>query len=210
MRGDLSEPALIWTGKVMLEGRVAMPHHTAAAVVMASAPALADAERDEQIIAALYEEGIATVYAPLLTEDEVQFDARTSHFRHDADFLGQRYVDVVQWLERSRSLTDIPTGIIGTSGAAAGALVAAVQRPDLISAVVSIDGRTDLAIDQLRNLTVPTLLVVRDMPVLRMNREALAKIRAQRRLELVHGGSDSVAEKAVHWMVEKLALVAVA
>ena len=26
MRGELSEPALVWTGKVMLEGRLAVPH----------------------------------------------------------------------------------------------------------------------------------------------------------------------------------------
>lgn len=214
MRGDLSEPALIWTGKVMLEGRIAMPPNAVGVVIIASAPALADETRDAHLLKALYESQIAAVYAPLLTEDELQFDSRTSHFRHDADFLAQRYIDIVQWLTRSRSLEGVPVGCIGTSGAAAGAIVAAAQRPDLISSVVSIDGRTDLAVDQLRNLNVPTLLIVKDMPVLRMNREALTKIRTNRRMEIVHGTDcdavDCVVEKAVHWMQEKLAGVLVA
>lgn len=214
MRGDLSEPALIWTGKVMLEGRIAMPQHATAAVVMSSAPALADDRRDDRIIEELYEARIATIYAPLLTEEELQFDSRTGHFRHDAEFLAQRYLDIVQWLGRGRVLEHVPAGCVGTSGAAAGAIVAAAQRPDLVSAVVSIDGRTDLAVDHLRTLDVPTLLIVKDMPVLRMNREALVKIRHNRRLEIVHGTDceavECVVEKCVHWMQEKLAAVVMA
>jgi predicted peptidase len=210
MRREVSEPALIWTGKVMLEGRLAVPEDAAAVVVFASVPALADEKRDEQIIAELFALRVATVYAPLLTEDEIQFDARTTHFRYDADFLGQRFIDVAQWVKRSRGLMELPICIVGSSGGAAGAIVAASLRPDLISAVVCIDGRTDLAVDQLRNLRAPALLIVKDMPVLRMNREALAKIRGERRIEIVHGEDamavDNVVQKAVHWIEDKLAL----
>lgn len=205
MKRDRSEPALIWTGKVLLEGRIAVPPSPAAAVLFASAPALQDAERDLQIAEELYEAGIATVHAPLLTEEELQFDSRTSHFRHDAEFLAQRFIDVAQWLTRNRTTDGIPIGLIGSSGGAAGALVAAALRPDLIAAVVSIDGRTDLAIDSLRNVKAPTLLIVKDMPVLRMNREALTRIRGEHRIEIVHGSAECVAQKAAHWLQEKLA-----
>ena len=213
MRGfaELSEPALIWTGKVMLEGRVAIPQEAVAAAVFASAPALADEVRDAEIVAGLFDRRIATVYVPLLTEDEVQFDSRTTHFRYDADFLSQRFIDVAQWTSRSRGLTSLPLGYIASSGGAAGALVAAALRPDLVSAVVSIDGRTDLASDQLRVLKTPTLLIVHDMPVLRMNREALTKIRGERRIEIIHGADcdavECVVQKTLHWMEDKLALV---
>jgi putative phosphoribosyl transferase len=204
MRGELSEPALVWTGKVMLEGRLAVPHDPVAAVVFASMPALVDETRDAHIVRGLFELQVATVYVPLLTEDEIQFDLRTTHFRHDADLLGQRFIDVAQWVKRSRGLHDVPVGFIGSSGGAAGAIVAAAQRPDLASAVVSIDGRTDLAVDHLRTLRVPILLVVRDMPVLRMNREALTQIRGDRRLEIVHGEVECVVEKTLHWLEENV------
>lgn len=208
---EFSEPALVWTGKVMLEGRLAVPPEPAAAVVFASVPALGDETRDTHIMSELYKMHVATVYVPLLTEDEIQFDSRTAHFRYDADFLGQRFIDIALWVKRSRGLQDVPVGFIGSSGAAAGAIVAASQRPDLVAAIVAIDGRTDLAIDHLRNVRSPTLLLVKDMPVLRMNREALTKIRGDRRIEIVHGAEceavECVVQKTVHWLEDKLALV---
>ncbi|MGN6182996.1 MAG: hypothetical protein ACTHQM_05010 [Thermoanaerobaculia bacterium] len=209
---ELSEPALVWLGKVMLEGRVAVPPGAVAVAVFASAPTLADPRRDEEIVSGLYDAKIATVYVPLLTDDEQQFDSRTTHFRFDADFLAQRFLDIAHWTTRNRATAALPLGYIGTSGAAAGAIVAAASRPDLVTAVVAIDGRTDLAVESLRLLKAPTLLVVKDMPVLRMNREALTRIRAERRLEIVHGvdchAIDCVAQKTIHWMEDRLAMVA--
>ena len=210
---NLSEPALVWTGRVMLEGRIAVPPDPVAVVIFASVPALPDEDRDARIMHELYDMHVATVYVPLLTEEELQFDSRTSHFRHDADFLAQRFIDIAQWALRSKETKELPVGLVGTSGSAAGAIVAAAQRPELISAVVSIDGRTDLAVDSLRSVKTPTLLIVKDMPVLRMNREALMKIHAERRIEIVHGADceavDCVARKAAQWLCEKLALVPV-
>ncbi len=208
---ELTEPALVWTGKVMLEGRIAAPPSAVASVVFASKPALADEQRDLQIVTELFARKVATIYVPMLTDDELQFDSRTTHFRYDADFLSQRFIDVAQWIARNRGTTGLPVGYIGSSGGAAGAIVAASQRPDLVSAVVAIDGRTDLAVDHLKDLRTPTLLLVKDMPVLRMNREALSKIRGDRRLEIVHGADcqavDCVVQKTVHWMEDRLALV---
>lgn len=210
---DRSEPALVWTGKVMLEGRMSVPAEAIAAVIFASAPALEDETRDAQIVNALYDARIAVLRVPLLTEDELQFDAHTAHFRHDAEFLGQRFVDVAAWATRHGDTRELPIGVAGSSGAAAGAIVAATLRPDLIHAVVSIDGRTDLAVDSLSSLRTPTLLVVKDMPVLRMNREALSKIRCGKRLEIIHGADcqavDCVVQKTVHWFEDKLPMLAV-
>jgi putative phosphoribosyl transferase len=208
---EISEPALVWTGKVMLEGRIAIPAHPVAAVVFASSPALADEQRDTRILSDLFHASVATIYVPLLTDDEMQFDSRTTHFRYDADFLAQRFIDVAQWVARNRGTGGLPIGYIGSSGGAAGAIVAAVQRPDIVATVVSIDGRTDLAVDHLKSLKTPTLLVVKDMPVLRMNREALGKMKGDRRIEIIHGTDcqavDCVVQKTMHWLEDKLALV---
>ena len=208
MTREFSEPALVWTGKVMLEGRFLLPSRPLAAVILASVPALEDDLRDVQIAAELHRIGVATLYVPLLTEDEVQFDSRTTHFRYDADFLAQRFIEIAQWIQRNDATKGLAIGFAGSSGGAAGALVAAAQRPDLVQAVVSIDGRTDLAVDVLREVRTPVLLVVKDMPVLRMNREAVTKLRGERRIEIVHeAGIEAVVQKSVHWLADRLAMV---
>jgi putative phosphoribosyl transferase len=208
---EISEPALVWIGNAVLDGRVAIPPGPVAVVLFASSPSLCNPVRDEQIVSALYEMKVATAYVPLLTDDEQQFDARTHHLRLDAEFLAQRFLDVAQWITQSRTMRSLPIGLIGSSGSAAGALLAAAARPDLFQAVVSVDGRTDLATESLRAIKAPTLLVVNDMPVLRMNREALARLRGERRLEIIHGDDghacEQIAQKAIRWFEENLALV---
>lgn len=209
---DISEPVLVWTGKAMLDGHLAIPPvNPAAVIVFASAPALADEERDRRLISELYSAGIATLHVPLLTDDELHFDSRTTHFRYDAEFLAGRFIDIAQWLRRNRVTDELPIVYMASSGGAAGALVAAAQRPDLVEAVISLDGRTDLAFDHLRNFRTPTLLVVRDMPVLRMNREALALIRGEKRIEVLHeAGCDLLVQKVGNWLEEKVARPALA
>lgn len=208
---EVAQPVRVWTGKVMLEGSMAVPDHASATVVVVSVPALTDAARDGHLVSELYRYGIATMYISLLTTTEQDFDEKTHQYRFDADFLGQRLVEVAGWIAANSTTKDLPLGMIGSSTSGAAAICAAVQRPDAISAVVSIDGRTDLALDSLRQIKTPTLLVVHDMPVLRMNREALTLLKGDKRLEIVHGAEEetalSIAQRAVLWMADKLALV---
>jgi hypothetical protein len=100
--------------------------------------------------------------------------------------------------------------VVATSGSAAAAICMAAERPGDVKTVVSIDGRTDLAIDCLREIKTPTLLVVSDMPVLRMNREALTLLRGEKRFEILHGEdvdvATGIAQRTVLWLADKLAL----
>ena len=77
-----------------------------------------------------------------------------------------------------------------------------------LRALVSVNGRTDIAVDSLRGLRVPTLLIVNDMPVLRVNREAVSLIKAERRIEIVHGSGEqathAIVEKCVRWLADRL------
>lgn len=189
---------------MLLDARLLMPERPLAVVILAVSPSLPDDLRDAQIAAELQRLGVATLFVSLLNDDPL-----TTHFRQDAEFLGQRFIEAAQWLTRNPAMAGLPLGYAGSGGGAAGALVAASQRPDLVSAVVSIDGRTDLAADALRGVRAPTLLVVKDMPVLRMNREAVTMLHGERRIEIIHeGGVDAVVQKSVHWLADKLSLVA--
>jgi putative phosphoribosyl transferase len=207
---EAAEPVLVWTGKVMLEGSMAVPPHASATVVVVSNPSLADDVRDGHLLEELYRYGITPVYVSLLTSSEQEFDEKTHQYRFDVDFLAQRLVDVTEWVATNKQTKDLPLGLIGSSASGAAAICAAVQRREVAS-VVSIDGRTDLAVECLRTIKTPTLLIVHDMPVLRMNREALTVLRGEKRLEIVHGNEDekalSIAQRAVLWMADKLALV---
>lgn len=200
---DITEPVLVWTGNAMLDAHLALPRDAAAIVIMASAPARADGERDQRLIDALYAARIATLRVPLLTEEELRFES--AHFRFDVEMLASRFLEIAQWLRRHRATSDLPLIYMASSGAAAGALIAAAQRPDLVHAVVSIDGRTDFAFEYLRRIETPALLVVKDLPVLRMNREALPMIRGEKRIEVVHEGLDALVTRTVNWLTEHVA-----
>ena len=73
----------------------------------------------------------------------------------------------------------------------AAALVAAAERPDRISAIVSRGGRPDLADERLRSVQAPTLLIVgsEDSEVLGLNRWAQESMRCPTRLAVVEGAT---------------------
>jgi pimeloyl-ACP methyl ester carboxylesterase len=171
-------------------------------------------ERDQRLVRELESLDIATVRVHLLTDDEQQFDSRTGHFRYDADFLAHRLIEVAQWVPKNASLRDKPIAFVGGTVGAAAALVAAALHPELVSTVVSINGRTDLAADYLRHVETPTLFMLNDMPVLRMNRDALAQIKGEKRIEVIHAEDaqalDVFVHKAAHWVADRVTEFAIA
>jgi putative phosphoribosyl transferase len=82
-------------------------------------------------------------------------------------------------------------GLFGASTGAAAALAAAAERPGTVQAVVSRGGRPDLAGEHLSHVSQPTLLLVGgdDPVVMDLNREALALLPGEARLEIVPGAS---------------------
>jgi dienelactone hydrolase len=85
---------------------------------------------------------------------------------------------------------NVRMGLFGASTAAA-ALVMAAANPKDVRAVVSRGGRPDLAGDALIAVQSPTLFIVgsEDREVLEPNRRAMARMKGDVRLEVVHGAS---------------------
>jgi dienelactone hydrolase len=171
--------------------------------------------RNRFVADVLRDAGMDTLLMDLLTEEEEQIDLETRHLRFDIGLLAERLVEAADWLAETPATSELPIGYFGSSTGAGAALVAAAERPDVVAAVVSRGGRPDLAGPALPRVEAPTLLIVgsRDFEVIRLNRYAMASMRAETKLELVEGATHlfeepgtlgSVAELAGKWFTRHL------
>jgi putative phosphoribosyl transferase len=141
--------------------------------------------RNRAVAEALNAHGFATLLLDLLTEPEAQ--NRRNVF--DIPLLAERLLQAAAWLNGQPTLGNLPLSLFGASTGAAAALTAAAKLGARVGAVVSRGGRPDLAGASLRQVTAPTLLIVgdRDHHVLELNRQALALLTGEKRLETVRG-----------------------
>ncbi|MEU4565641.1 hydrolase [Micromonospora sp. NPDC023956] len=171
--------------------------------------------RNVAVAHTLHERALATVLVDLLTPQEEQVDEVTAELRFDIDLLAGRLVGIVDWLAVEPALGRLPIGLFGASTGAAGALVAAADRPDRVRAVVSRGGRPDLAGAALSRVRAPTLLLVggRDEQVLALNESALATLDGVGELRVVPGAThlfeepgtlEAVAGHAAAWFATHL------
>ncbi len=163
--------------------------------------------RNRYVADVLRQAGMATLLMDLLTADEETVDARTGHLRFDIPLLARRLVAATDWLLTQPETRPLRIGYFGASTGAAAALMAAAERPDVVAAIVSRGGRPDLAGPALASVRAPTLLIVggHDYPVIVMNREALARMQVEARLEIVPGATHLFEEPGTLEEVARLA-----
>jgi putative phosphoribosyl transferase len=201
---------------VELEGTLSLPDGAAGVVLFAHGSGSSrHSPRNRYVAGVLREAGLATLLIDLLTAEEEEVDLRTRHLRFDIELLAQRLAGATDWLRRNPDTRDLRIGYFGASTGAGAALIAAAERPDDAFAVVSRGGRPDLAGEALSLVRAPTLLIVggEDEPVIRMNEEALARLRVEKRLEIIPGAGhlfeepgalEEVARLAAEWLARHL------
>lgn len=152
--------------------------------------------RNRAVARVLQRAGLGTLLLDLLTEREEQVDEVTAEYRFDMQLLGHRMVAAIDWLDQHAETAGLPLGLFGASTGAAAALIAAAERPDRVTAVVSRGGRPDLAAGHLDRVRAPVLLIVggRDPHVLQLNRQAAEQLRAPRRIEIIPDATHLFAE----------------
>jgi dienelactone hydrolase len=198
----------ISAGPVELEGNLWVPENAAGVVLFAHGSGSSrHSPRNRYVAEVLRQGGLATLLMDLLTAAEEREDARTARLRFDINLLAQRLAGAIDWLVGNPATSHLRIGLFGASTGAAAALMAAVERPDAVGAVVSRGGRPDLALPVLDRVKAPTLLIVGslDLPVIGMNREALDHLQAEKHLEIVPGATHLFEEAGTLEEVARLA-----
>jgi dienelactone hydrolase len=208
LAGDLSLPARA-TGIVLFAHGSGSSRHSS---------------RNRLVASELNRANLATLLFDLLTEEEEYAERYSRHLRFDIELLAQRLLAATDWAGNDARARNLPVGYFGASTGGGAALVAAARlsspksaaRPAKVSAVVSRDGRPDLAGDALALVKAPTLLIVGgdDDVVIDLNKQALLQLRCEKRLEIVPGAThlfeepgtlERVAELARDWFTRHLA-----
>lgn len=198
----------ITAGPAQLEGNLWVPENATGIVLFAHGSGSSrHSPRNRYVAQVLRQGGLSTLLMDLLTAVEEREDARTARLRFDINLLARRLAGTIDWLVGNPATSHLKIGLFGASTGAAGALVAAAERPEAVGAVVSRGGRPDLALPVLERVKAPTLLIVGslDLPVIGMNREALHHLQAEKRLEIVAGATHLFEEKGTLEQVARLA-----
>ena len=186
------------TGEVVLEGNLTVPQGAEGVVLFAHGSGSSrHSPRNRFVAAGLRQQGLSTLLVDLLTESEERQDTPSGHLRFDIDLLARRLVGAIDWLERAEEKAGLPVGLFGASTGAGAALLASVERPRRVAAVVSRGGRPDLAGPSLRSVTAPTLLIVggNDVPVIELNERALRQLASPLRELLIVPGATHLFEE---------------
>jgi pimeloyl-ACP methyl ester carboxylesterase len=217
MKGEGEERLVhVAAGAVTLEGNLSLPRETGGIVLFAHGSGSSrHSPRNRYVARLLNDASLATLLVDLLTSDEEAIDLRTGHLRFDIGLLAGRLVAVTDWLTLYPDTRHLRVVYFGASTGAGAALVAAAERPDFVSAVVSRGGRPDLAGHALARVQAPTLLIVggNDFQVIELNRAALGQLRCEKQLVIVPGAThlfeepgalDEVARLARDWFERHL------
>ncbi|MDB5353448.1 MAG: dienelactone hydrolase-like enzyme [Planctomycetota bacterium] len=210
-------PVRITSGRVTLDGNLAIPPSPCGVVLFAHGSGSGRySVRNRYVAERLREHGLATLLIDLLTLKEESLDAGNARYRFDIGLLAERLGIATVWLGEEPETRHLNLGYFGASTGAGAALVAAAQRPDLVWAIVSRGGRPDLAGPVLPHVRAPTLLIVGgdDEPVIEVNREAIARLRCAKRMDIISGAThlfeepgalEKVAGLAGEWFLDHLA-----
>jgi putative phosphoribosyl transferase len=195
-------------GRAVLSGNLNIPENANALVLFAHGSGSSrHSPRNQFVARTLNDVGLATLLFDLLTREEEAIDTQTRELRFNIHLLAERLVHATKWAKQQEETRDLRVGYFGSSTGGAAALVAAVDLPQDIGAVVSRGGRPDLAGEALPKVKAPTLLIVggNDDVVVQLNEKARDRMRCEVKLEIVPGATHLFEEAGALEQVAKLA-----
>ena len=187
---DIDQIVELPAGGVQLLGTLVVPPVARGVALLARVGEASRIGLGRSVVAeAAHRARFATLSLDLLADSEQCGEPGGRDLRFDLVLLAGRVVEATDWLRRDDRTSGLPIGYAAASTAVAAALIAAVRRPDDVSAVISLGGRPDLAAPWLARVSAPTLLVVggKDRVVLRFNRLAFEGLTGRRELVVLPG-----------------------
>jgi putative phosphoribosyl transferase len=206
----------IHMGRAVFSGNLNIPKEANGLVLFAHGSGSSrHSPRNQFVARTLNDAGLATLLFDLLTHEEEAIDAQTRELRFNIDLLAERLVDATKWAKHQSQTRDFRIGYFGSSTGGAAALVAAVQVPQDVGAVVSRGGRPDLAGEALTKVEAATLLIVggNDDIVIELNEQARDRMRCDVKLEIIPGAThlfeepgtlEKVAALASYWFAKHI------
>lgn len=210
-------PVRVGSAPMTLAGDLCVPEEPRALVIFAHGSCgNRGGPRDGVLSSALFARGIATLRFDMLTAYEEEAGNGFQQLRFDHSLLAGRLVEAVDWVRSSSRASEWRIGLMGSSTGAAAAFIAAARRPDVVDAVVSRGGRTDLATQLLGQVTSPTLLIVGESDGVTLEHNKLARTQLAapvKRLDVIPGAGHefdepgalaAVAALSADWFIEHL------
>ena len=206
----------IHAGRAVLHGNLNIPENASALVLFAHGSGSSrHSPRNQFVSRTLNEAGLATLLFDLLTPEEEAIDMQTQEHRFNIDLLAMRLGHSTKWAKQQEQTSNLGLGYFGSSTGGAAALMAAVDAPQNVEAVVSRGGRPDLAGEALPKVKAPTLLIVggNDDVVIELNEQARDRMHCEVKLEIIPGAThlfeepgalEKVAQLASQWFSRHL------
>jgi len=198
----------IQAGRAILSGTLHLPTSAGALVLFAHGSGSSrHSPRNQFVARTLNDAGLGTLLFDLLTQEEEAIDMQTRELRFNIHLLAERLVHATKWAKNLPETCDLRIGYFGSSTGGAAALVAAVDVPQDVGAVVSRGGRPDLAGEALPKVNAPTLLIVggNDDIVIELNEQARDRMHCEVKLEIIPGATHLFEEPGTLEKVAKLA-----
>lgn len=191
-------------GAIMLPALLTTTENAKGVVIFALPSELASLERsDHLLLDELRERALATLAIGLMAPEEAHDDS--ARLRFDISRLSGRFLKVLDWSKAALPAVG-QVGLFAKGTAATAALVATTQRGHRIGAVVSVDGRPDLAVHALPRLGTPTLLLVHedDELGLQLNQIGADRMHGPHQLRVVSPRTESIATLTLGWFAHHL------
>jgi len=192
-------------GAAKLDGNLSVPADACGMVLFVHGSGSSrHSPRNRFVAQTLNDAGLATLLFDLLTPEEEAVDMR---LRFDIGLLAIRLGFATDWILQEPAARNLRVGYFGASTGGGAALLTAAERPESVGAIVSRGGRPDLAGASLPAVHAPTLLIVggADDAVIEMNREAMARMQCEVKLELIPGATHLFEEPGALEQVAHLA-----
>jgi pimeloyl-ACP methyl ester carboxylesterase len=179
-------------GRSRLVAEFYSPQQPRGAVLMLRANPSAPRPRERFLADVLNTYRLATLAMDFASEDMRQGASSCT----EIGAVCERAEQALGWLARHGEPAHARVGLLGAGPAAAAVLHLAARWPGQIGAAVLCGGSTDLAAGCLERVHAPVLLIVgaKDGETLRGNRETLAALPGEKRLEVIPGAAHGFEE----------------